>query len=170
MGGTYPSGWEYNFGGVDPDSTAYVLDHWPKTVPTTYSGFELGRTIESGQELASHSPPDSPGLAAYQWYVGRGRTVEKSWDPVTALYGILGLDWFGRLGVKAPFAYANTFGYNIIMAANGSNAWINDTRVTNQHWLRLADGVKEESVACLLAQFYARDPVVTTCLMSRMEC
>ena len=43
MGGMYPSGWEFNFGGEDPASTAYVLEHWPSNVPVTYSGGELGK-------------------------------------------------------------------------------------------------------------------------------
>lgn len=43
MGGYYPSGWEFNFGGEDPESTAYVLQHWPSNVSVTYSGGELVR-------------------------------------------------------------------------------------------------------------------------------
>jgi inosine-uridine nucleoside N-ribohydrolase len=45
MGGMYPSGWEFNFGGEDPASTAYVLEHWPSNVPATYSGGELGKSL-----------------------------------------------------------------------------------------------------------------------------
>jgi hypothetical protein len=158
MGGQYPSGWEYNFGGVDPESTAYVLDHWPKNVKVTYSGNELGDSIFSGQNLVHRSPPDSPVLSSYQWYVGRGSTIRPSWDPITTLYGILGLEWLPKLGVHPMLAYANEFGYNSITAANGSNAWINDTDITNQHWLRLADGVANYSMAGLLDEFFIHDP------------
>lgn len=163
MGGYYPSGWEFNFGGQDPESTAYVLSHWPKSVPITFSGSELGGNIYSGQGLAQHSPPNSPILAAYQWYVGRCSTIRESWDPLTTLYGILGLDGFAKLGIKTPVAYANQFGYNSITAKNASNAWVNDTSVTNQHWLKLADGVTNSSVAWLLDQFYTHDPVIKSC-------
>lgn len=163
MGGYYPSGWEFNFGGEDPDATAYVVENWPKDVPITYSGGELGGEIFSGQSLTEHSPPDSPILAAYQWYVGRCSTLRESWDPLTTLYGILGLDGFERIGVKSPLAFANEFGYNSITSSNGSNAWVNDSSVTNQHYLRLADGVSNSSVAWLLDQLYIHDPIDERC-------
>ena len=163
MGGYYPSGWEFNFGGGDPASTSYVLDNWPKDVAITFSGGELGGNIYSGQHLAQHSPPNSPVLASYQWYVGRCSTVRESWDPLTTLYGILGLDGFSKLGVKPPLSFANTFGYNSITSKNASNAWVNDTSITNQHWLRLADGVTNSSMAWLLDQFFIHDPLLRSC-------
>lgn len=163
MGGYYPSGWEFNFGGEDPESTRYVVEHWPKDVPITYSGGELGGNIFSGQSLAGHSPPSSPILAAYQWYVGRCSTTRESWDPLTTLYGVLGLDGFAKLGMKSPLAFANEDGYNTITSSNASNAWVNDSSVTNQHYLRLADGVSNSSVAWLLDEFYTHDPIDRRC-------
>ncbi|KAF2725316.1 nucleoside hydrolase [Polychaeton citri CBS 116435] len=163
MGGLYPSGWEYNFGGSDPDSTAYVLANWPPNVPVTYSGGELGAEIMSGQSLKDYVSTDSPIAAAYEWYVGRCSTTRESWDPITVLYGALGLDGFSEIGIKSPFEYANEYGRNSIVTANGSNAWVNDTSVRNQHWLKLAEGVRNESVAWLLDQFYMRDPLERIC-------
>lgn len=158
MGGRYPSGWGYNFGGVDPESTAYVLENWPRDVPATFSGGELGGNIYSGQTLQQDAPPNSPILAAYLWYVGRCSTVRQSWDPLTTLYGVLGLDGFERVGLSRPLAFANQYGYNSITSSKGSNAWVNDTSVTTQHWLRLSDGVTNSSVASLLNQLYTHDP------------
>lgn len=163
MGGKYPSGWEFNFGGRDPDSTVYVLENWPKDVAVTFSGAELGGNIYSRQNLARDSSPDSPIVAAYQWYVGRCSTTRESWDPLTTLYGILDLDGFAKLGVEPPLAFANQYGYNSITSRNGSNAWVNDTSVTNQHWLRLADGVTNLSVATLLDRFFTHEPNMHTC-------
>ena len=163
MGGYYPSGWEFNFGGGDPESTIYVIENWPKEVPITFSGGELGGNIYSGQNLAQCSPLDSPILAAYQWYVDRCSTVRESWDPLTTMYGILGLDGFSKLGIESPLAFANSFGYNSITSSNASNAWVNDTHVTNQHWLRLADGVTNSTMARLLNQFYVHDPEHRSC-------
>ena len=163
MGGYYPSGWEFNFGGSDPASTKVVIENWPRNVPITYSGGELGGNIYTGQHLAVHSPPNSPLLAAYQWYVTRCSTIRPSWDPLTTLFGILGIEGFGKLGLKSPLTYANEFGYNSITSGNGSNAWVNDTSVQNQHWLRLADGVRNESVAWILDQFFVHDPVDMSC-------
>lgn len=168
MGGQYPSGWEYNFGGADPDSTAYVVKHWPASVKITYSGYELGNAVLSGQNLVHNSLPDSPVLSSYQWYVGRGSTIRESWDPITTLYGILGLDWLSKLGIRPMLAYANKFGYNSITAANGSNAWVYDPKVTNQHWLRLADGVTNYSMAALLDEFFTHDPSVKSCLRHKL--
>ncbi|KAH0494798.1 hypothetical protein TgHK011_008387 [Trichoderma gracile] len=161
MGGEYPSGWEYNFGG-DPESTAYVVQHWPKSVNITYSGSELGGSIFSGQSLVQRCPPDSPVLSAYQWYVGRGSTTRPSWDPITTLYGVLGLDWVSKLGIRPMLEYANECGYNTVAGSDGSNAWVNDTGVTNQHWLRLADGANH-SMAALLDEFLSCDPALKSC-------
>ncbi|KAK7757480.1 hypothetical protein SLS62_000495 [Diatrype stigma] len=159
MGGRYPSGWEFNFGGGgDPSVTAQVVNGWPRAVPVTFSGGELGGDVFSGAALAATAPPGSPVLAAYQWYVGRCRTARESWDPITTLYGILGLEGASALlGVPNLFAYANEFGYNRV-AEDGSNAWVNDTRVSNQHWLKLAPGVTNATVAAVLDGFYANDP------------
>ncbi len=165
MGGRYPSGWEYNFGGTDPNSTAYVLDHWPKTVAVTFSGGELGGGIFSGQNLLVEPSTTSPILAAYQWYVGRGSITRETWDPITVLYGIVGLDGFAKLGTQNLLKYANEHGYNSITAINGSNAWVNDTSVKNQHWLELADGVTNTSMAWVIDNFLIHPPRNSRCLV-----
>ncbi|KAI1372640.1 nucleoside hydrolase [Hypoxylon crocopeplum] len=162
MGGQYPSGWEFNFAGADPASTRQVVSNWPRDVPITYSGFELSDGIFSGEKLEDYAPPDSPVLAAYQWYVGRCSTTRESWDPVTTLYGILGLDGSRELGIGKLFEYSNEIGYNEILA-DGSNTWVNASDVSNQHWLRLADGVTNTSIAGLLTQFFAHDPSDKSC-------
>lgn len=164
MGGTYPSGWEWNFAGVDPTSTAYVLEHWPEDVPITFSGVELGGNIFSGQTLQQDAPSDSPIVSSYQWFVGRCSTVRESWDPLTVLYGILGFNGFENIGMHPPFAFANQYGYNSIISKNGSNAWVNDTSVTNQHWLRLNDGITNTSVSDLLNHFLIHDPDNHACI------
>ncbi|KAI1392802.1 nucleoside hydrolase [Hypoxylon trugodes] len=157
MGGQYPSGWEFNFGGSDPAATYHVVNNWPRNIPITYSGAELGGNIFSGEGLGNYAPPESPILAAYQWYVGRCSTIRESWDPVTTLYGILGLEGSPELGVGGLLSYANEIGYNKALA-NGSNTWVNDSAVSNQHWLKLADGVANTSVASVLTRFFAHDP------------
>lgn len=163
MGGQYPAGWEYNFGYKDPESTAYILANWPKNVSMTFSGYELGGDVYTGENLAQISPPNSPILSAYQWYVGRGSALRPSWDPITTIYGILGIDGFSKIGMKPLLAYANQDGYNSITSKNGSNAWVNDTSVTNQHYLKLAEGATNSSMAWLLNQFFAHDPAQQTC-------
>lgn len=165
MGGQYPSGWEYNFGGTDPNSTIYVIDNWPKSVAVTFSGAELGGSIFSGQIPLEEQPIDSPTIAAYQWYIGRGSIVRETWDPITVLYGILGLDKFSELGMWPLLTYANDYGYNTVTASNGSNAWVNDTSIVNQHWLKLADGVTNTSMASLINNFLVHPPGTPSCLV-----
>ncbi|KAI1483537.1 nucleoside hydrolase [Daldinia eschscholtzii] len=162
MGGRYPSGKEFNFAGADPLSTYNVVNNWPRNVPVTYSGFELSDDVFSGERLADFAPSDSPVLAAYQWYVGRCSTARESWDPVTTLYGILGLDGSSELGIGQLFEYANEIGHNEV-SVDGSNTWVNSTRVSNQHWLKLANGVTNETVAGLLTQFFVHDPSDKSC-------
>ncbi|KAI0103537.1 nucleoside hydrolase [Daldinia grandis] len=162
MGGRYPSGSEFNFAGVDPASTYAVVNNWPRRIPITYSGFELSGNIFSGENLADYALPDSPVLAAYQWYVGRCSTARESWDPVTTLYGILGLDGSPELGIGKLFEYANENGHNEV-SADGSNAWVNNSGVSNQHWLKLAGGVTNGTVAELLTRFFAHRPPDESC-------
>lgn len=160
MGGEYPSGWEYNLG-TNATASQRVVNGWPRSVAVTYSGSSLGGNIYSAARLAREAPADSPVLAAYQFYVGRCATIRMSWDPVTTLYAILGLDAGARATHGAHgrplFAYANTIGYNTV-DADGNNAWVNDTSVTNQHWLQLADGVSNTTVAAVLDRYFASAP------------
>ncbi|KAF9037790.1 nucleoside hydrolase [Hymenopellis radicata] len=133
MGGAYPSGWEYNFGGSSPLLTAHVVNTWPGSM--TFSGSYLGGT----------SPPSSdPVSAAYKWYIGYN-TPRYSWDPITVMYAVQGL---GDL-----LEYGNFDGYNNV-SSDGSNAWVNDTSVTNQHWLILREGVSNATLGDRLDDLY----------------
>ena len=160
MGGTYPSGWEFNLASHPSDSAA-VVNSFPSHIPITYSGYELGKAIFSGADLRTHAPRESPVLAAYEWYVGRCETERESWDPLTVLYGVLGLE-------SGFFEYANVAGRNWVNASDGTNKWMYDTdgeNNNNQHWLKLVDGVTNTSVAWALTQFFAHDPESEVCPM-----
>lgn len=124
MGGTYPSGVEWNFAGSDPASAAHVVNDWPGRM--VFSGYELGAAVHSGTRLMAEGPGNDPVRAAYIYYsYGRPRA---SWDPITVLYAIRGL--------SDIFEYGNDNGYNHVNK-DGSNTWIHDDGVTNQHYLRL---------------------------------
>lgn len=128
MGGGYPSGHEYNFWGDNPLTTAHVVNNWPRTVPVTFLGTEVGDNVLSGAKLTTEGTKGDLVTAAYGWYVGYN-TTRMSWDPLTVMYAVTGL---GSL-----FEYGNTAGYNHVFA-NGSNVWVVDEGVTNQHYLQLA--------------------------------
>ncbi|KAK4221433.1 inosine-uridine preferring nucleoside hydrolase-domain-containing protein [Podospora fimiseda] len=125
MGGQYPRGREYNFWGRNASLTAHVVNNWKW--PVVYAGFELGENVKSGKRLMTEGPQGNPASMAYKWYTyGEPR---ESWDPLTVLYAIDGLD--GDL-----FEYGNEVGYNFVHQ-DGLNEWIYDERVKNQHFLTL---------------------------------
>lgn len=180
MGGTYPGpGWEFNFGEF-PSATKTVLGNFPPNVQVTFSGFELGADVFSGKGLKQKKQccsdkdkeddeerDQSPIRAAYEWYVGRCSTLRESWDPITTLYGILGLK---GLSLNPPlnggdesslFEFGNVGGggYNKIVESNGTNLWIDDDgQQHNQRWLKLAEGVSNGTVAEILDGFYTHGP------------
>ncbi|ORY01063.1 inosine/uridine-preferring nucleoside hydrolase [Clohesyomyces aquaticus] len=144
MGGGYPSGHEFNFWGDNSLTTAHVVNTWPRTVPVTFLGTEVGEVVLTGARLTREGPKNDPVKAAYKWYVGYD-TTRQSWDPLTVAYASLGLgNWF---------EYGNTCGYNHVFA-NGSNVWIYDEGVKNQHYLRLK--IDNETVAEELDELYLK--------------
>jgi hypothetical protein len=159
MGGKYPSGWEFNFAS-NISATRLVLTEWPASVPITFSGAELGSRIFSGQRLPELADRESPVLAAYQWYGDRCNTTRASYDPVTVLYGALGL---GGL-----FEFANVGGFNEI-AEDGRNRWVEDGVDRGRRWLRLRKGVEETSVGEMLEHMYVGDPWEGGCNLVQFE-
>lgn len=172
MGGTYPGpGWEFNFGEF-PLETKTVLENFPPNVQVTFSGFELGGVVFSGKGLKKRCDEEeeedeerdnSPIRAAYEWYVGRCSTLRESWDPITTLYGILGLKGVKPLNggdESSLFEYGNVGGggYNKIVESNGTNLWIDDGQQHNQRWLKLAEGVSNVTLAEILDGFYTHGP------------
>ncbi|KAK2614787.1 hypothetical protein N8I77_001589 [Diaporthe amygdali] len=124
MGGGYPTGHEFNFWGYNSSATAHVINNWQG--PLVFSGAELGGHVSSGGDFMARAPLSDPVRAAYVYYTYN--TSRFSWDPLTMLYAIEGL---GEL-----FEFGNEAGYNLVQA-NGSNTWITDENIRNQHWLKL---------------------------------
>lgn len=163
MGGWYPEGGlEWNFAGADePAVAAYVVDHWPASVPMTFLGAELGQSVISATSLKDMAPEDSPILAGYEWYGARGGTARASYDPLTVWYAAAGIYESGSrnpLGsmLKSPFVYGNLDGRNEVME-DGKNQWVNDHTIRNQHWLQLRDGLRAEDIAANMDEMLAQD-------------
>jgi hypothetical protein len=144
MGGGYPSGYEFNFWGDNPLTTAHVVNTWPASVSVTFLGTEVGVEVKTGARLTVEGPENDPVKAAYGWYVGYNTTRE-SWDPLTVAYACAGLGTW--------FEFGNEHGYNFVWP-NGSNVWINDTARSNQHYLRLK--MDNGTVAQELDQLYLK--------------
>jgi hypothetical protein len=66
MGGSYPSGHEYNFFGYNATAAAHVVNNWPGSV--TFVGDQVGKHVLSGGRLALGGPERDPVRAAYTWY------------------------------------------------------------------------------------------------------
>ncbi|KAI6353095.1 hypothetical protein MCOR25_009177 [Pyricularia grisea] len=146
MGGSYPSGREFNFFGDDPAHTAHVVNSLsaPGSPKVVYSGSAVGENVMSGMPLMEKGPASDPVRAAYSYYTHR-LTARMSWDPLTMMYAIHGL---GDL-----FEFANDDGgYNRVNATDGSNEWVDDASVTNQRWLKLK--VSNETAAAELDRLY----------------
>lgn len=146
MGGSYPSGREFNFFGDDPAHTAHVIGSLsaPGSPKVVYCGFEVGEHVMSGMSLMEQGPASDPVRAAYSYYTHR-LTARESWDPLTMMYA---LDGLGDL-----FEFANVGGgYNRVNVTDGSNEWVDDASVTNQRWLRLK--VSNETAAAELDRLY----------------
>ncbi|KAK0711710.1 inosine/uridine-preferring nucleoside hydrolase [Lasiosphaeris hirsuta] len=135
MGGAYPAGYEYNFWGGNASLAAHVVNSWEGRI--VFAGYELGVDVMTGARLMAEGPPGDPVRAAYTYYTYN--TSRPSWDLLTVLYAMHGLG--------DVFEYGNPGGYNRV-AANGSNVWVDDDSVRNQHWLRLK--VSEEEAAAEL--------------------
>jgi purine nucleosidase len=111
MGGQYPQGKEWNFS-QDPESTRYVLEHWPTKI--VFSGYELGVKIMSGRGLNSLRT-DNLVRRSYELY--NNLSDRPSWDQVTVLYGVRGI----RGKLDALFAESPP-GMNI-SSPDGANFW-----------------------------------------------
>ena len=97
----FPAGRErYNWG-MDPTSTATVLNDWP--TPVTVSA--TGETVLTGARFTTVAPVDHPVRVAYETYLeGPGRN-RPSWDPIAALYAVRGLGGPFAVSGDRPLAY-----------------------------------------------------------------
>lgn len=111
MGGNFPEGkWEWNFAGGMPGVTKNVLDNLE--VPLTFTGFELGVQIKTGQ-------------------------VFNSMDPDTPLY--IGFKHFSK---NAPWMKANFEGEILDNSTFDQTAVLYAVRNgTGTHWERISGGV-----------------------------
>ena len=85
MGGRWdkPVWKEYNFSAyaLNREAAAYLCEHCP--VPLTFLGYEVGKTIRTGGKSVA-------GLTGTAYAAHLSAKGRPSWDPMTALYAILG--------------------------------------------------------------------------------
>jgi len=104
MGGNFPEGrWEWNFAGGMPGVTQYVLSNLK--VPVTFTGFEVGVQIKTGQAF-NRTDPNTPLYIGFlhfsknaPWMKGnfKGEILDNStFDQTAVLYAVrngTGLYW-----------------------------------------------------------------------------
>jgi inosine-uridine nucleoside N-ribohydrolase len=150
MGGRYPSSApdpeqphfpspEHNFGfhcgGATPrcnnvssdpiaPSTAFVVEHWPASVPIVFLGWEIGHPILTGAVMTNGTAANNPCRQAYIDH-GNGLVGRSSWDPATTLFAVRGAGTF----------YTLVAGRNVVDPGTGNNAWHADAQGRAQSYL-----------------------------------
>jgi len=114
MGGTYPSGREWNFY-QDAPSTMHVVPNWP--APVFFVGFETGVKILTGSGLRQ-SPVPNPVRRSYELY--NDLTNRPSWDQLAVLYA-------ARMGHQKFAEYWEVITGQNSVEEDGSNRWIDGT-------------------------------------------
>lgn len=141
MGGQFPSGEnEWNFNGDMPGVTKYVLENL--TLPITFSGFELGESLRTG-EVFKELPKDSPlylGFYHFGKYAPwmkdqfKGEIYDNAtFDQTAVLYAI-------RNGVGTYWSKV-TDG-RCIADQNGGNIWVEEAN-SNHSYLVLEKPIPE---------------------------
>jgi hypothetical protein len=109
MGGSYPSGGEFNFK-VTPDDTYVVVNQWPAAV--IYSGSGIGTPLGTGGRLMS-KPAGSPIRRVWEL---KGGADHPSYDQTAVYYAVRANEGLWN---------TNTTGHNTAIA-NGNNTWATD--------------------------------------------
>ncbi|THF76215.1 nucleoside hydrolase [Cohnella fermenti] len=109
MGGTFPSGKEWNFE-MAPLSAQKIASSWP--TPIFYTGFEVGSRLMTGARLLKEAPPRHPVRLAYERF-GLADGVRPSWDLTAVLFAVRGVQSGWTLSERGA----------IEVSADGSNGW-----------------------------------------------
>jgi hypothetical protein len=110
-GGSYPSGGEFNFT-VVPDASYYVINHWPTSVPATFSSDQMGQDALTGG-AAQNLPLNEPTRAGWEltfW------DAYPSWGQQADYFGV-------RAAESAQIFNFFNIGTNSA-ATNGVNTWV----------------------------------------------
>ncbi|MFO7852360.1 MAG: nucleoside hydrolase [Bacteroidota bacterium] len=141
MGGQYPEGDnEWNFNGDMPGVTEYVISNL--SVPLTFSGYELGEAIKTG-EVFNDIDPDTPLYVGFMhfsknapWmkYRFRGRILDNStFDQTAVLYAVRG-------GVNTYWDRVS--GGRCVPDDKGGNKWVKDSDSNHSYLVLKMDSEK----------------------------
>jgi len=126
---------EHNFGFHNVStSTAYVIEHWPASVPIVFLGWGVGGAIMTGGSMSSKTPEQNPCRRAYIDHQGGPNKDRQSWDPATTLFAVRGAAAF-----KGVYTIHGAGGNNVVDDSDGTNAWsASNPQQRKQSYLELA--------------------------------
>lgn len=108
MGGKFPEGEEFNFV-KDSLATQYMVENWP--TPITFSGFEIGEKILTGDVLVTRNFEDNPIKDIYQFsFEKENATARMSWDQTAVLVAVRGVSPYFDL--RPGYCAVDENGYN----------------------------------------------------------
>ena len=108
MGGKFPEGEEFNFV-KDSLATQYMVENWP--TPITFSGFEIGEKILTGDVLVTRDFENNPIKDIYQFSFEKENTKARmSWDQTAVLVAVRGVSPYFDL--KPGYCEVDEHGYN----------------------------------------------------------
>ena len=153
MGGKFPEGkWEWNFAGGMPGVTQYVLSHLD--VPITFSGFELGVQIKTG-EVFNQMNPNTPLYVGFMYFSRnapwmkmrfKGEILDNStFDQTAVLYAVR--NGSGLLWDKVPNGIC-------VPDEKGGNTW-KESQESAHSYLHLK--MDPEPLAALIEQIMLGD-------------
>jgi inosine-uridine nucleoside N-ribohydrolase len=163
MGGAYPgiqggTDCECNFcamynGGGDhaaaAAATAFVVAGWPRSVPVIYSGLEVGLQVQTGGGLSRCAPASNPCRVALTSFMGGPGKGRYSWDPITTLVAVRGVE--AAPGLRRCHGCD---GANRVDPVTGANWWERGPP-SNQTYLVLEDA---KAVAQTIDELICRAP------------
>lgn len=117
MAGKFPAGGEFNVD-RDPAASQYTVSNWP--TPIFFSGFEIGAKIKSGLPLIHNATiRNSPVKDVFRICISKDKNDSAgrmSWDETAVLVAVKGYEpWYT---IKKG---------RIVVAADGTNKWIDDS-------------------------------------------
>ena len=145
MAAEFPSGkGEFNVK-CDAPAAKKVVEEWPGKI--IFSGFEIGKDILTGKEVAQMDVTDSPVKDAYQMNLAQDNPEGRnSWDQTAVLVAIKGYE---------PY-YKIKSGTIIIDGTTGANQWTDDP--AGKHAYLIKD-MPEAKVTAILENYMKHQPL-----------
>ncbi len=153
MGGTFPSGKEYNLSNMYAEEAKYAIDNWP--TPVIFTGWELGQMVMTGKKAHQYFK-NSPVTVAYQRYYCSWafdgnpyyawENGHYSWDQTAVLIGVRGYEDYWNIVQE---------GYNAINE-DGSNEWVT---TENKNHAYITPKIPHEEVAALIDELINQGPI-----------